>query len=250
MAKVSGLGARLLVHGYDFSGDISAVDNIHGGPAALDFTGIDKSAFERLGGVRDGGIDVTAFFNKGSSADRAHDRYSTLPTTDVITTYCHTSTLGAPAACLVGKQTNYDGKRGNDGSFTFSVSAVANGFGLEWGVQGTAGVRADTTATNGSSIDLGTGSLAFGLQAYLHVTAFTGTSCTVKLQESSDDGAGDAFADVTGGSFGAQTAVGASRIATSASQTVERYLRVVTTGTFSACSFHVTIVRNATATVF
>jgi hypothetical protein len=120
------------------------------------------------------------------------------------------------------------------------------------GLQGTAGVRADTTATNGTSVDFGTGSTAFGLrlQAYLHVTAFTGTSCTVKLQESSDDGAGDAFADVTGGSFGAQTAVGASRIATSATQTVERYLRVVTTGTFTVCNFHVTIVRNATAVSF
>jgi hypothetical protein len=51
----------------------------------------------------------------------------------------------------------------------------------------TAAPRTDTTATNGTSYDFGTGSTAFGLQAYLQVLSFTGTSCTIKLQESSDN---------------------------------------------------------------
>jgi hypothetical protein len=127
------------------------------------------------------------------------------------------------------------------------VSTQANAYGIDWGRLVTAAPRTDTTATNGTSYDFGTGSTAFGLQAYLQVLSFSGTSCTIKLQESSDNGGSDAFADVTGGSFGAQTAVGASRIATSTSQTVERYLRVATTGTFSSCSFVVAVKRNDVA---
>jgi hypothetical protein len=248
VAKESGLGARLFVAGYNISGDIASLSRIGGQHEELDTTGIDKSAKERLLGTRDGEISATTFFNKAT--DRQHLVLSSLPTTDRIVSYWHRTTAGTSVANLVAKQINYDGERAANGAFTFEVQALGNAYGLEWGTAMTAGIRSDTTATNGSSVDFGTGSTAFGLQAYLHVFSFTGTSCTIKLQESSDDGAGDAFADVTGGSFGAQSAVGASRIATSAGQTIERYLRVVTTGTFTECSFAVSVVRNATATVF
>ncbi|MBX9392280.1 hypothetical protein K4749_01365 [Streptomyces sp. TRM72054] len=248
MAKQSGLGDALYAAGYDVSGDINSLGNVGGGPSALVFTGIDKSAFERKGGVRDGRVEFVSYFNPGT--DAAHERFSPLPTTDQIVTYCRGTSLGSPAACLVGKQLNYDGTRSDDGSFTFAINAVANGFGLEWGRLLTAGKRTDTTATNGSSVDFGTGSTAFGLQAYLHVFAFTGTSVTVKLQESSDDGAVDPWTDVTGGAFTAATGITSERIQTGRSQTVERYLRVVTTGTFSNAVFAVVVNRNATSTSF
>jgi hypothetical protein len=87
------------------------------------------------------------------------------------------------------------------------------------------------------------------LQAYLHVFSFAGTSVTVKLQESSDNGGGDAFADVTGGAFTAATGRTWQRIATG-TQNVKRYLRVVTTGTFSSAVFAVMVAYNRTAVVF
>jgi hypothetical protein len=87
------------------------------------------------------------------------------------------------------------------------------------------------------------------LQAYLQVFSFTGTSVTVKIQESSDNAVGDAFADVVGGTFTAATGRTAERIATAAIN-VERYLRVVTTGTFSSAVFAVTAIRNDTSVVF
>lgn len=248
MAKQSGLGDNFYLHGYDLSGDINSLGTISGGNSPIDVTGINKSAYERIGGRRDGNIEFTSYFNP--AADQAHPRLSSLPSTDVHLYYARGTTLGNPAACLVAKQINYDGTRGDDGDFKFGVQAQANGFGLEWGRQMTAGKRTDTTATNGSSVDFGTGSTTFGLQAYLQVFSFTGTSVTVTIQESSDDGSGDAFANVTGGSFTAATGVTAERIATSATQTVERYLRVVTTGTFSNAVFAVMVVRNDTATVF
>lgn len=251
MAKTSGLGDALYVAGRDLSGDTQALGAIGGGPAVLDVTGINKSAYERIGGLRDGRIEWTSFFNDASG--QAHPVLSALPTTDVHILYCRGTTLGNPAAALVGKQVNYDGSRAADGSFTFALQAQANGYGLEWGRLLTAGTRTDTGATNGSSVDFGTGSTSFGLQAYLQVTEFTGTDVTISLEESSDDAAADAFAAVTGGSFTQVTSGPATeRIATADDQTVERYLRVVTStsGGFTSVSFVVAVVRNDTSVSF
>jgi hypothetical protein len=256
VGKQSGLGDALYLHGYDRSGDIGSVDKVSGGAAPIDTTGIDKAAMERILGLRDGGIDYKAFFNP-DAATGVHIRLSTLPTSDQIVTYCRGTTLGNPAACLVAKQLNYDPKRGNSGEINFDVSSVGNAYGLEWGQLLTAGKRTDTTATNGTGVDFGVGSPPlfngaglFGAQFYLHVFAFTGTSVTVKIQESSDNGVGDAWVDVVGGGFTAATGITAQRLETARGQTVERYLRAVTTGTFSNAVFAVVANRNDVSTVF
>lgn len=243
MAISSGLGQAFYYGGYDLSGDTGSADDIGGGLVGTqDVTPISASAFKRIGLLRDGRISWMSFFNDATG--QAHERLSALPTTDRHLMWATGSTIGDPAACLVGKQINYDPTRPQDGSLTIAVNAQANSYGLEWCDLLTAGVRTDTTATNGASLDLGTGSTAFGLQAYLQVIAFTGTSVTIKLQESSDNGAGDAWADVTGGAFTAVTAARTTeRIQTARNQTVERYLRVVTTGTFSNVQFLVAVNR-------
>ncbi len=177
---------------------------------------------------------------------------SALPTADVVVTYCRATTLGNPGACVVGKQINYDPTRANDGALTIGVQVEANGYGLEWGVQHTAGLRTDTAATNGTGVDSG-GATAFGLQAYLQVTAFTGTDVTVKLQESSDNAGADAYADVVGGGFTAVTAAPfTQRIATTSALAVEQWLRVVTTtsGGVTSVSFSVVVVRNTLTPAF
>lgn len=247
--KTTGLGDRLFVAGYNLSGDIGAIDSISCPRGVLDDTGIDKLAMERLLSTKDGELSFTAFFNVDSGQE--HPVLSTLPTTDVGLLYGRGAVLGNPAAAMVGKQVNYDPSRGSDGSFTFKVQALANGYGLEWGKQLTAGAQTDTTGSNGTGVDFGTGSTAFGLQAYLHVLALTGTNVVVKLQESSDNGAGDAFADVTGGAFtSATTAPQTQRLQTARGQTVERYLRVVTSGTFTSATFVVMVARNPVAVSF
>lgn len=254
MAKQSGLGNNLYVAGYDVSGDISALDSVHGGPATLDVTGIDKSAFERIGGLRDGGMDVTSFFNPetiagGGSRDGVHKVFSALPTADEQALYCIGTTIGSPVACEIAKQIGYDPKRGNDGSLIFSVSLPANGYGLEWGELLTAGKRTDTAATNGVSLD-GGAATSFGFQAYLQVFAFTGTDVTVKLQDSADN---SSFADVASGAFTAvTTAPGTQRIAVGGTATLRRYVRAVTTtsGGVTSVTFAVSLVRNKVAVVF
>lgn len=203
---------------------------------------------ERIGLRRDGHLEFTTFWNTATGAE--HDALKSLPTADRVVSYFLGTTLGNPAASMVAKQLNYAPELGDDGSLTAGVEADANGYGIQWGVQLTAGKRTDTGATNGTSVDLGTGSAAFGLQAFVHVFAFTGTSAVVKIQESSDNGGADAFADVTGGAFTTVTGPTSQRIATSGTQTVERYLRVVTTGTFSNLVFAVNVIRNPVATAF
>lgn len=249
MAKQSGLGDNFFVAGYDMSGDTNSLQRVGGGPATFDVTSIDKSGYERIGGLRGGEMAWTSYFNP--TAAKAHARYSPLPTTDVICSYFRGTALAGPAASIVALQLDYAPQRGNDGMLTFAVPTQSNGYALEWGLAGTAGMRTDTAATNGTAIDLGAlWSASFGLQAYLHVFAFTGTSVTVKIQSSSDNAVGDPYADVTGGGFTAATTITSQRIATSNTLAIERYLRVVTTGTFSNAVFAVTIHPNATATAF
>lgn len=246
MAKQSGLGDNLYVSGVNVSGDTNSLNRIGGGPAPWEVTDITQSATSRLGMLRDGGIDWTSYFNP--SAGRAHPTLRNPPDADRYVSYFRGTTLGGPAATLVGKQLNYDGTRGQDGSFTFTLQTVGNGWGLEWGVAGTAGIRTDTTATNGPLVlDQGVTSTAFGLQAYLHVFSVTGTSVTVTVQDSADN---VTYAAVTGGAFTAATAAGAQRIATASNQTVRRYLRIATTGTFTNAQFAVTLHVNQTATTF
>ena len=243
MAKTSGLGDNCYVGGYDLSGDIGSLGKISGSVATIDVTGINKSAYERIGGLRDGGIDFDAYWN--TSAAQAHAVLSALPTTDVHLMYCRGTTLGNPAAAMIAKQVDYAPTRTSAGELTAKVSAVSNAYGLEWGELLTGGLRTDTAATNGSSID-GTASTSFGWQAYLQSTALTGTSCTVTIQDSADNAA---WSNVTGGAFTAFTGPGAQRLASATNATLRRYVRAITTGTFSSATFACVIVRNQAAQV-
>jgi hypothetical protein len=250
VAKTAGMGDNCYIGGYDLSGDVGSLSRIGGGPAALEVTAINASAFERLGGVRDGGLEFSSWFN--AAAGQAHPVLSALPTANVVGSYFRGTAIGNPAASLVAKQINYDGNRQPDGSFSFAVSMLPNGYGLEWGDQLTAGKRTDTGATAGTAFDSGAATTNFGLQAYLQVFSFVGTDVTIKLQESSDN-AGDAYADVTGGGFTQVTAGPTTqRIATATNLAVERYLKVttVTTGGFTSCVFAVMVVRNLAAPTF
>lgn len=244
MAKSSGMGMGVFVDGYDISGDYQSFSRIGGGPAAIELTGVDKYAFERTGGRRDGAVDATTYFNPdtiagGQAADRSHLVLKSLPLTDRAIMVTHPS---AEAWNLIAKQGGYDPTVGADGSLTFAVNSQANGYGLEPGRLLTVGDKGKVTqgsAGSLASVDFGAAA-AFGAQFHLQVFAFTGTSAIVTIEQSSDNGVGDAWAAVTGGAFAAVTARGTQRLETARSQAMERYLRVTTTGTFSSLVFAVT----------
>ena len=245
MAKQNGLGDNFYVGGYNFSGDIASLERISASRAVMDVTGIDKSAMERIQGIKDGGFDFTSFFNP--TAAQAFPVLSALPTTDVVCSYFRGTAIGNPASSCVAKQINYDGARTDAGEFTFKTSVEGNGYGLEWGRMMTAGPRSDTSATSPSTGLDTLASADFGLQAYLHVFSFTGTSCTVTLQDSADN---SSFAAIGSGvAFSAASAIGDERIATANTATIRRYVRAITTGTFSECTFAVVLVKNEIAGV-
>jgi hypothetical protein len=84
----------------------------------------------------------------------------------------------------------------------------------------------------------------FGAQAYLHTTAFTGTSVDVAIQHSADNSTWSNLID-----FGSIAAVGAQRL--TATGTVNRYLRAITgSGTFTSITFGINCVRNQIAVAF
>lgn len=246
MTKTHGLGDNAYVDAYDLSGDIQAIPRIGGGFTPLNLTDITQSAFERKGGVRDGTIAFTSYFDKAAGA--AHPALSTLPTTDRIVTYAHIPALGNPAASMVAKQINYDPSRDQAGNLTIAVEAMANAYGLEWGLQHTAGKITHASADEETSVD-GLAATDYGLQAYLHVFSVGSGTPTFVIQESSDNGSSDAFETITGGSF-TITAAGSERIATAVDQTIERYLRVATTGTFTDAVFAVMVKRNTKTPTF
>lgn len=245
MTKQNGLGDQLLVGGVNLSNDIGAVE-ISCPHGVFISTGLDKLAVERLLARKDGRIAVDAYFNP--SAGASHDTLNNLPSTDVQTAFLHTTTRGKPAVELLAKQANYDGTRGADGQLGFKAEFLGNGFPTEWGNQLTAGSDVLTGAAAGPGVDF-TAATAFGLQAYLHVLAFTGTSATVTIQDNTADVAGT-YADVTGAGFAAASAIGAQRIQTSRTQAVRRWVRYNVTGTFSALTLAVIIAKNDTTVNF
>lgn len=240
MSKETGLAHNFYVGEFNISGDVGSLGAISCPQATLESTGIDKYAMERLPGKRDGHLEFTTFFN--DAAGQAHPALKTLPRTDRIMSYFCGTTLGRPVFSMTAKQIGYDPNRADDGSLTMAVTAEANSFGAEWGRSLTAGVRTDTAATDGASLD-GLASTAFGLQAYVHVFAFTGTDATITVEDSADD---LTFAPVTGGAFTQVTGVTSERIQTARNLSVARYLRVSTstTGGFTNLAFAVNVVRN------
>lgn len=233
MSKQSGLGSRFLVGGYDLSGDISALSSINSTLAPLDVTGIDKGAHERIAGLRDGSMSFTSFWNTANSVPVL----SSLPKTDTLMAFIPPpQALGGPSAWLQALQVSYNPTRGNDGALTMATEGQGDGWGLEWCQMLTAGLRADTGPANGASIDGGAAS-SFGAGAYLQLTGFTGTSVTVTVQHSADNSTWTTLA-----AFSAVTAAPSWQRAR-ATGTVNRYLRVITSGTFTRAVFAAAVIR-------
>lgn len=240
MGKQSGLGDNYFAGGYDLSGDTNSLTSIASPLAPIDVTSIKVFGHERIGGLHDGDIQWVSYFNPATA--QAHPVLSALPTSDIGVMYCRGTALGSPVASMVGKQINYDPTRSTAGDLTFKVQVQANGYGLSWGQLLTAGIRTDTTATNGASINT-TAATSFGWVAYLQAFAFTGTDVTVTIQDSADN---TTWANLTSGVF-AQLTAGrqTQRLAVGGTATVRQYVRAITTtvGGFTSLAFAVALTK-------
>jgi hypothetical protein len=143
------------------------------------------------------------------------------------------ATLGGPAILLQALNTGYQIRPTVTDAVRITAGATANG-----GVR-VAGVflqplEAETTTFNGTSVDNGASS-AFGGVGHVHVTAFSGNTATVKIQDSANDAD---WADLI--TFTEIAGVGSERL--SVSGQVDQYLRfAITADDFTsmtiACSF-------------
>lgn len=247
MAKATGLGNALYIAGHDISGETQSW-NVSSAKGMQNATTLRHLAFDRLGLIADSVFSYETLLDPALGG--THEYLASMPSTDELVSVCHRETIGAPHWSAFQKQINYDPARANDGSLLVKVDGQGSK-GTFWdsGVLLTAGKRTDSAATNGASWDGGVAK-AFGLQAYLHVFEHTGDPATIKLQSSSDDGGADAWVDVTAGGFGAVSSEGyGERISTARNAAIERYLRVVTTGTFTSITFAVAVVVNDTTVV-
>jgi len=241
-AKTSGLGDDLYVAGFHIGGDVRQVQ-LNGGPSnQLDVTDITQSGHARLGGQRTGKTALVSYMDTG--AGNEHAAFSPLSTSDQIVTYLRGQSLGGPVACCNVKQLNYDATRAADGMLTFAVDGESNGFGLEWGVQLTADPRTDTTGTTGAFFDQGAGG-TFGAQAYLHLVSLTGTNVDVSITHATTSGG--SYSSLI--DFGSLTSA-PQAVRGTAAGTVNEFLKVVTTGTFTSAVFFVAFMLNQVATVF
>lgn len=243
MAKKSGLGSEFLVGGYNLSGDTNALTKLGGGAALIDVSSINGSTFERIGGKRDGSMEFTAHFNDDAGA--SHAVLSALPTTDVTAIWAQAAAIGARGAGIVAKQADYALSLAADGALTANVSLMANNYGVHFGQMLTAGLQTDASATNSASIDTGA-SASFGLTAFLVVVSLGSGTPTVKIQDSADD---SSFSDVSGATFGTVAAQDNEIVQTGTTQTVRRYVRVATTGTFTDLVFAVVMNKHVVSTI-
>jgi hypothetical protein len=218
------------------SGDIGSLQTIGHTVAEQDVTGINACAMERIQLLHDGEISFNNFFTGQTDADHAHRRLQNLATTALVT-YLRGTTLGGAGAGLVAKQFSYQLTRGQDGALLGSVNAKASGgVPLEWGHLIDEAAVATTQAGQAQTdeLDLGAAFATIDRMAfYLHVTAFTGTTATILIQQDTADTFGS---PTTYGTFAAVTAVNASeRLAVAG--VPERYLRWQVSGTFTTITF-------------
>lgn len=242
--KQGGLGANFYIGGVNVSGDIGQLNELRTPQTVEIDTGIDKFAQERIATKKDGMCAGQTWWNTTG----IHAVMSALPTADVLFSYWqYPLAIGGECFSMIAKLIDYAPARADSGMLTTQFNALANAYGAEWGQSLTAGVRTDTAATNGTGLDQGAAT-NFGAQAYCHVFSVTGTSMTVKIQDSADN---VTFADVTGLTFSTVNAgsILGQRLATANNATIRRYVRAVTVGTFNPGTFAVQLTRNPIAGV-
>tara|TARA_R110002020_G_scaffold120129_2_gene273690 strand:- start:3728 stop:4465 length:738 start_codon:yes stop_codon:yes gene_type:complete len=230
MAKQSGLTDNFFIDGHDLSGDVTSVDTISGSKATLDTPVIESAGMVRLAGHGSGEISFTSWFDDGTNLE--HTALAGIPTTDVVVLYTRGVASDSPAAGIVAKQVNYDGAKGSDKSLTMNVQCLANAVPLEWGVLLTAGAITQSSAGSESSKD-DSASSSSGIAAYLQMIDINSGTPTITIEHSANNSSWSTLLSFSAVANGNEPAAERK----TASGTVNRYLRVTSTGTFSNAKF-------------
>ena len=239
MAKKSGLGNLLYVHGRGITNDVGALSL--GAPRTFqEVTGLDKSAMERLALQSSGMIEIgTGFFN--DAVDQIHDALKSPPATDVIVTFVLGATAEDAAAMLVAKQVTFPQVRGPDGSWTNGAQFLNNAEALEWGVALSAGEDTHASATSSASVN-NLASSASGAACVLQLREIDSGTPTFLVEDSANNSTWATLKSFAAVADGAEPT--AERVEVSG--TVDQYARVTSTGTFTNAD-HVVTMRRGTS---
>jgi len=228
MAKTNGLGVRIYANGHDLNTDVNAISGIGQTQTLLDVTPLAKSAMERIVGLRDAIVSVNGYFD--NAADFSHDAFKSISADSEVIVTDGTS-RGDHACGMVADQGSYGINRGEGSAITTTVEfSTSNGKGLNWGVVLTDGPdQTDASAANSAAVD-NTSSTSAGAIGVVSIESVASGTADIKVQHSTDD---ITYADLltfTG-------ATGRTSESISATGTVNRYVRVASTGTFTDLVF-------------
>ena len=147
------------------------------------------------------------------------------------------ATVGDPAVMLQALNAGYQTRSSVNDAVRVVANATATPGGIRVNGKILHGLTAETTTMNGASVN-NLASSAFGGVGHLHVTAFTGTNATVKIQDSPNDAAWSdliAFTSITGVTSERLTDTG----------TVDQYVRaIISVDNFTSMTFAVSFARN------
>jgi hypothetical protein len=239
--RLTGLNQRLYFDGFDASGDVGSVDNCDITRGQMDTSALNNVAMRRLLLLADLTFGYTAFYNPGVAGGTApfgpdagiHAKLATLPTTPRYGQWLLEGPyLGAAALQYAAKQvTGPSYRRQQSGAMTAPVSFHnSEGFATEFGVMLTDG--AGTTK---------------GLAAVInHFSVTSAGGVTYSIQHSTDNSAWTTLLTFTTVPVTATAGYG-ERVVVQG--TVNRYLRVLTAGTFTNAIAAVSVRRGLTTDV-
>lgn len=236
MAVRSGLAENLYVDGRDLSGDVGVMDDWSSPRETFEVQGMDRSAFERIQARAGGQFSFNSWFNDALLQE--HLTLRGVPAMDRRVTWVIGLARGDPAVMMVAQQLSYDGTRGDDGSLAHNTRGVSNGVAPEWGEMATAGKITDAAAANGASFD-NLVSTPSGAAAVMHLFDLASGTVTITIEDSPDNAV---FATLIAFASVADGAEPASERLT-VTGTVDRHIRVITTGVFTNAQYSVAIRR-------
>lgn len=240
--QLTGLNQRLYFDGFDASGDIGSVDTCDINRGQMDSTALPNVAMRRLLLLADLNFGFTAFYNPGVAGGSAplgpdegiHRHLNSLPTTPRYGQWLLEGPyLGAAALQYAAKQvTGPSYRRQQSGALT-AVTGFMNseGFATEFGVMLTdGGKQTFASAGNGTSLDNLAGTTK-GLAAIInHFSVTSAAGVTYIIQHSTDNSSWSTLLTFTTVPVTATAGYGERK---TVAGTVNRYLRVLTTGTFT-----------------
>jgi len=232
MAFIHGKSASVLFQATDLSAFLNSWDTTLTADTA-EVTTFGNGSKAYIAGGKDATVSLSGFFDGATSAvDEV--LAAAIGGTKVLTlAEAGVATIGNRA--LVGQaiNTSYQVSTPVGDAVTISAEAQVTG-GMSSGVV-LADLSARTATGNTTSVD-NAASSTNGLMANVHLTAFTGTNVTVKVQHSADN---STWVDLI--TFTQLTAAGAEN--KTVTGTVNRYLRVNLSGTFTSTTLAVAAAR-------